>query len=113
MKQLKERLKHITVILCLCILAMVGENTRLAAQDGCPPAQCPYGTHSVCHKECDPNVSPICSPKCVCTCVPDGNSLQANHNKQAGEPVLAQNNCPNGKPLLDELLTRQLWDKQN
>jgi hypothetical protein len=35
-----------------------------------------------------------------------------NQDKQAGEPALAQNNCPNRKPLLDELLTRQLWDKE-
>lgn len=84
-----KKVKPITVILCLCILAMVGANKKLAAQDGCPPATCPYGSHSVCHKECDPNVSPICSPKCVCSCVPDGNSLQMNQNKDVGEPAAA------------------------
>jgi len=107
-----KRPKPITVSLCLCILAMVGENTKLAAQDGCPPAQCPYGYHSVCHKDCDPNY-PTCVPRCECRCVPDGSSLQMNQNKQAASPALAQNNCPNGKPLLDQLLTKQLWDEQN
>jgi hypothetical protein len=113
MKQLKEQLKRITVILCFCIVTVVLGNTKLAAQDGCPPATCPYGTHSVCHKECDPNVSPICSPKCVCSCVPDGNSLQTNQNKHRVEPALAQNNCPNSKPHLDELPTTQLWNWQD
>jgi hypothetical protein len=111
MGQLEQQLKRITVSLCLCILVMVGEDTRLTAQDGCPPATCPNGSHSVCHKECDPNVSPICSPECVCTCEPtqEENSLQANHKKQAGEPALAQNDCQDRKPVLDELLTTQLW----
>ena len=105
-----KQLKHISVVLCFCILAMVGENTKLAAQDGCPPATCPNGTHSVCHKDCDPNY-PTCVPKCSCQCVPDGNASQMNQNKHAAEPVLAQNNCPNSKPLLDELLTTQLWKR--
>ena len=104
-----KKVKSITVILCLCIFAIIGESTKLAAQDGCPPATCPNGTHSVCHKECDPNVSPICSPKCVCRCVPDDNSLQANHKKQAGEPVFAQNGCSSPEPPLDKVLHTQLW----
>lgn len=82
MKRLKEQLKCTTVILCLCVVAVIGKNTKLAAQDGCPPATCPNGSHSVCHKECDPNVSPICSPRCVCRCEPDGSSLMTTQQKQ-------------------------------
>ncbi len=89
-----KRLKPITVSLCLCILAMVVESTKLAAQDGCPPATCPNGTHSVCHKECDPNVSPICSPKCVCRCEPDGNSLQMSQDKHAGDSAIGAEQVP-------------------
>jgi hypothetical protein len=107
MKQLKDA----TVILCLCVVMMTVGNTRLSAQDACPPAQCPYGTHSVCHKECDPNVSPICSPKCVCGCVPDGNSTRLNQNNHKEHLVLAQNGCPE-KPSLDTLLAAHLWDEQ-
>ncbi len=80
-----KKVKPSTVILCLCIVAMVGANKKLAAQDGCPPATCPYGSHSVCHKDCDPNY-PTCVPRCSCQCVPDGNSLQMNQNKHA-EPA--------------------------
>ena len=107
MKQQKQ-LKRITVSLCLCILAMVGENTKLAAQDGCPPAQCTLDRHSVCHKECDPNAAPACIPRCVCVCVPNDRSSQMSQDKTVVESA-AQNNCPNSKPLLDET---QLLDKQ-
>ena len=122
MKQLKNQAKRIVVILGLCILAMVAGNTKLPAQDGCPPATCFNGTHSVCHKECDPNI-PTCIAKCVCKCVPDDNPSRMNQNKhQQGEPAVTQNSaastqinssisnsCPNREPLPDELLTSQLW----
>jgi hypothetical protein len=92
-KQLKNKPKRIMAILSLCILAMVAENTKLPAQDDCPPAKCYLGTHSVCHKECDPNI-PTCVQKCVCKCVPDSNSLRMNQNKhQQGEPAVAQNSA--------------------
>lgn len=112
MKQLNNQPKCIVVILGLCILVMVAENTKLPAQDGCPPAQCIAGTHSVCHKECDPNSppQPVCDKICKCKCVPDGNSSRTSQNKrQEGEPAVTRNNCPNRKPLPVELLTKPLW----
>jgi hypothetical protein len=112
MKQLKNQPKRIMLILGLCILAMVAVNAKLPAQDGCPPAKCIAGTHSVCHKECDPNSppQPVCDKICKCECVPDDNSSRMNQNKhQQKEPAVTQNNCPNRKPLPDELLTKQLW----
>jgi hypothetical protein len=111
MKQFNEQSKCAVVILCLCIVTVVGGNKKLAAQDGCWPATCPNGSHSVCHKECDPNVSPICSPKCVCQCVPDGSSSRLNQNNDKEHPVLAQNSCQE-KPSVDTLLAAHLWDKR-
>jgi hypothetical protein len=112
MKNTKGWLRHIAVILGLCIVAVVGGSTKLAAQDGCAPATCPNGTHSVCHKECDPNVSPICSPRCVCRCepIPGGDSF---NRTDAVVRAPGQDDCETKGPLVNELLDTRLWNLRN
>jgi hypothetical protein len=108
-----EKMKQLTriCVVGVCILGTVAGSTKLAAQDGCPPARCFNGTHSVCHKECDPNVSPICSPKCVCTCVPDNNAMIIGvvDETLTGRQSLDQDACKHSTPALGELLSTELW----
>ncbi len=78
MKRLKEQLKHITVMLCLCVLAMVGANTKLAAQDGCPPQPAQMGRIRFATK----NVIPIARPSLCAIRFANVNVYQtATHHK--------------------------------
>lgn len=52
----------------LLVVALLFLSCFAQAQDGCMPATCLPGRHSVCRKECDPNGGPICMPVCKCHC---------------------------------------------
>jgi len=110
-EEVRNKPNHITTILCLCILATVGGTTKLAAQDGCPPATCPQGSHSVCHKECDPNVSPICSPRCVCRCAPDDNYMRARGVQPKEQ--LSSIACVKSDPRSTNSLTENIRQEQS
>jgi hypothetical protein len=60
-----------TVLMLLALLMTIGAAVR--ADDYCYPAQCPYGSHSVCVKECDPKSppQPVCDKVCKCHCEKD------------------------------------------
>lgn len=59
-------MKYVCVVVLLLLCPCFAQ-----AQDGCYPAQCMIGYHSVCHKECDPNGGPACMPVCKCHCEKD------------------------------------------
>jgi hypothetical protein len=101
-----KRLTLGSILLFLSALPMIGADHEVP-QDGCPPAQCYEGYHSVCHKECDPNVSPICSPKCVCQCVPDAVS------QNGGKSILnaSVSDCRSNQPFSN--MNLQLLNGQN
>jgi hypothetical protein len=54
------------VLMLLALLLTLGAAVRA----DCPPAQCPYGSHSVCVEQCDPN-KPLCEKVCKCRCEKD------------------------------------------
>ena len=60
-----------TVLMLLALLLAIG--TAVRPDDYCYPAQCPYGSHSVCEKVCDPNSppKPDCDKVCKCHCEKD------------------------------------------
>ena len=66
---------------CVAVLLLLG-SCFVQAQDGCYPAQCMVGYHSVCHKECDPNGGPACIPVCKCHCEKDQSISNGNSNFQ-------------------------------
>jgi hypothetical protein len=60
-------MKRILILLMLLLAFTVV--TR--ADTNCWPATCPYGSHSVCEKVCDPDKGPACIPVCKCHCEKD------------------------------------------
>jgi hypothetical protein len=61
-------MKNILILLALLLAFTV---VTRADSTGCTPATCPYGSHSVCEKQCDPDKGPACIPQCKCHCEKD------------------------------------------
>jgi hypothetical protein len=70
-------MKKILMLLAVLLLTLsavirIGYVSRVKADSSsCWPATCPYGSHSVCVEQCDPDKGPACIKQCKCHCEKD------------------------------------------